>query len=453
MALWTNLTQLFRPAQVRALRRSCPPRLDALEDRICPHPYLLVTDGGSVGGVSQNAIYRYDGITGAFVDVPVFHQADMVGPDLGVTLDPSGANLLVDGFGSNNVVRFDLATFNPNPAPGQSGATFVAAMAGGLRGTEGLSFGADGNLYVANDLGANSTILQCDPDTGAVLSTFISSGIDQSNDIKWEQDPVTGNWNLFVSDFTMPGRFLRFDQNGNPNPSPGHSGADFVDPISGDSPNGWSVDQNGNFLVSYVDDSTALAFVNRYAPDGSPLPAPGQSGATFIPQGTPGLFFIDGMTVGPDGNVYVTSEAAAAGQDQTVQEFDGTTGLPINQTFVAPHSGGIQTPAGLLFYDDGTGPGRTPPPPGHHGPHSTDATLESASPLLGQFQQTPLPGGTFSGSQSNGTGWTPAPRPGVLDTGVDHSGTHWISTDPAAHHVVSTAQQDANVPDALFSTL
>ena len=39
---------------------------------------------------------------------------------------------------------------SPLPAAGQSGATFVAAGSGGLAGPLDLTFGPDGNLYVAN---------------------------------------------------------------------------------------------------------------------------------------------------------------------------------------------------------------------------------------------------------------------------------------------------------------
>jgi WD40 repeat protein len=77
---------------------------------------------------------------------------------------------------------------------------------------------------------------------------------------------------------------------------------------------------------------------------GAPLPAPGRSGAIFVP-GSEVQGFPFSITFGPDGNLYV------AGSVQ-VFRFDGTTGATID-TFVAPHSGGLDFPSVMTFGPDG----------------------------------------------------------------------------------------------------
>ena len=56
---------------------------------------------------------------------------------------------------------------------------------------------------------------------------------------------------------------------------------------------------------------------------------------------------INGITFGPDGDLYAT-----VWSDGSVRRFDGTTGEPLG-SFVSPHSGGLDAPAGLQFGPDG----------------------------------------------------------------------------------------------------
>jgi hypothetical protein len=199
----------------------------------------------------------------------------------------------------------------------------------------------------------------------------------------------------------------------------------------------------------------------RYNPDGTANPAPGQTGATFIPA-QPGLQFIDGMVVdrANTGNVIVTSERISASGMSSIQEYSGVDGSIVNQAFIPDRSGGINLPGGLLIYDDGTGPGHAPKPPAPHGshtPHGTDATLESASQMLGQFQQ--VPGSTFNDTLStNNAGQTSTTQSSVVDTTTgravnDHAGSHNLTSDLSGQHSDPLTQQDAAVQDAVFSTL
>jgi sugar lactone lactonase YvrE len=87
--------------------------------------------------------------------------------------------------------------------------------------------------------------------------------------------------------------------------------------------------------------------------NGAVLRYNGTTGAyisTFVSQGSGGLGFSNtqaGLTFGPDGNLYVTSAAT-----NQVLEYNGSTGAFI-QAFVSAGSGGLTFPRGLTFGADG----------------------------------------------------------------------------------------------------
>jgi hypothetical protein len=156
-----------------------------------------------------DAILRYDGASGAFVDVFVpANSGGLDGPDAGMAFGPDG-HLYVPGYYSDSIPRFDGATGAPlgdfTPAQGNkldhprtlvfrgehlyvanegsnevlrydadSGAfvdVFVAAGAGGLMAPAGMVFGPDGVLHVAS---ADNMILRYDAD-GAPLPTIVDA--------------------------------------------------------------------------------------------------------------------------------------------------------------------------------------------------------------------------------------------------------------------------------------
>jgi DNA-binding beta-propeller fold protein YncE len=92
----------------------------------------------------------------------VFASGQSIVSATGITFGPDG-NLYVSGINSDNVIRYD----------GKTGAfidVFVSVGSGGLRGADALSFGPDGNLYVSS-IGSHQT-LRYDGGTGAFIDDF-----------------------------------------------------------------------------------------------------------------------------------------------------------------------------------------------------------------------------------------------------------------------------------------
>jgi uncharacterized protein (TIGR03118 family) len=206
---------------------------------------------------------------------------------------------------SSAVLRFDGKTGAPLPAPGRTGATFVPPGSGGLdQASVGLLFGPDGNLYVNSHL------------TNSVL---------------------------------------RFDgKTGEPRPASGQSGADFVPRGSGGlaQPSGLVFGPDGNLYVAAHDPSAGHGAVLRYdGKTGAPLPASGQTGAFFVPIDSGGIRNPTALAFGPDGNLYVDSRAGSR-----VLRYDGKTGAPLpaggqtDATFVPQGSGGLNAPNSLNFF-------------------------------------------------------------------------------------------------------
>ncbi|HZV06325.1 MAG TPA: Calx-beta domain-containing protein, partial [Gemmataceae bacterium] len=104
---------------------------------------------------------------------------------------------------------------------------------------------------------------------------------------------------------------------------------------------------DGNVYVSTLGGSA----VYRYDPTGNPLPAPGQSGAAFVPPGSGGLSNARDIAFGPDGYLYVVSQGT-----NSVLRYDPVTGTPAglsgvagDAVFIPSGSGGLDAPRGLLF--------------------------------------------------------------------------------------------------------
>ncbi len=125
-------------------------------------------------GTSASApyVYRFDGATGAFVDVFVNEGEGLQNPRE-LTFHTDG-RLYVCHAPADSIVRFDA---------GERGAaeTFVSPGSGGLDLPHGLRFGPDANgdgvsdLYVAGEFSAGVT--RHDGITGELIDVFVSEGI------------------------------------------------------------------------------------------------------------------------------------------------------------------------------------------------------------------------------------------------------------------------------------
>ncbi len=135
---------------------------------------LYVADHTSAGG----RVVRFDGTTGAYMGDFVAlgsgglskPTAAVFGPD---SNDDGHLDLYVGSFGTDSILHYD----------GTSGAflgAFVASGSGGLAGPGGMSFGPDGNLYVARYYSDQPAVLRFQGPggtaPGAFIDTFIPPG-------------------------------------------------------------------------------------------------------------------------------------------------------------------------------------------------------------------------------------------------------------------------------------
>jgi hypothetical protein len=128
---------------------------------------------------NDGQLLRYDGTTGAFIDV----AASGLYSPLGIALAPDG-NLYIANETSNEVLRYDGSTMS----------VFVAAGSGGLAAPRNAIFGPDGNgdgkedLYVSS---ANSGgVLRYDGESGVFIDTFATTGLGSGP--LWMQFGVDG---------------------------------------------------------------------------------------------------------------------------------------------------------------------------------------------------------------------------------------------------------------------
>jgi hypothetical protein len=222
-------------------------------------------------------------------------------------------------------------------------STFVSAGSGGLGRPKDLAQGPDGNVYVASQ--DSNSILRYNGSTGAFIDTFVAAG---SGGLVGPYGVAFGpDGNLYVGGGTNSGgttqsAVLRYN---------GSTGAyidKFVLPSTGGLTSVWGVTfgPDGNL---YVVDNTSNAVFRYQGPSGAtpgaPLPATGQTGATFVVAGSGGLSGPTDLAFGSDRNLYVNGSAG-------VLKFDGSTGAFVS-TYAAPGSGGLCIPRGLAFDQDG----------------------------------------------------------------------------------------------------
>jgi sugar lactone lactonase YvrE len=255
----------------------------------------------------------------------------------------NGPYLLVTSYGNDSVTRYDELTGDPMPSAGHMDATFIGQHESPLSTPLDLLYTPDGDLLV--DSAEDNDVLRYDGQTGQFLSLFVPSntqGLQGPTGMIFSPDG-----NSFFLASVANHLILRFDyaNGGVSNPTT------FISDPAINFPAALVFGPDGNLYVGSLNNSS----VERYdGTTGDPLPAPGQSGADFVPSGSGGLNRAAGVVFGPDGNLYVASETS-----NEIMRYDGTTGDPLpadgqpGAVFV-PQDAGLQKPAGMIF-----GPGDT----------------------------------------------------------------------------------------------
>src|SRR5262249_18029318 len=150
-------------------------------------------------------------------------------------------------------------------APGQTGAVFVNASSTPSSNSDSFAFGPDGNVYLS-DYSTNRVLEYqgpASPSPGAYIGVFVTI----TNDV-----PVTSVNNLAFG-------------------------------------------PDGNLYVFARPSGSAPGQIYRYdGTTGAPLPAPGQTGAVFVPHGSGGLVNARTIIFDSDGtNMYVTAPETGSG--------------------------------------------------------------------------------------------------------------------------------------------
>jgi sugar lactone lactonase YvrE len=219
-------------------------------------------------------------------------------------------DLFVAGYISLSVARFDWASQTYQP--------FVASGSGGLSQADKIAVGPDGNVYVGDNSqnlifrydGSTGAPLPAPGQTGAVFVNANSTASSNSDSFAFGPDG-----NVYLSDYST-NRILEYQ--GPAGPSPGEYIGVFIT-INNDVPvvsvNNLAFGPDGNLYVFARPSGSAPGQIYRYdGTTGAPLPAPGQTGAVFVPHGSGGLVNARTIIFDPDGtNMYVTAPETGSG--------------------------------------------------------------------------------------------------------------------------------------------
>jgi DNA-binding beta-propeller fold protein YncE len=268
-----------------------------------------------VSGFGSDAVARFDAATGS-------HIGNMSG---GGVNGPQAVRLGPDGYlylaneENDNVLRYSTITKTFL-------AEFVTSGDGGLDGPTALDFGPDGNLYVASF--NTDAILKFDGQTGDYLGDFVASGVGglDGPDVGMIFGP---DGHLYVPSF-FNNRVIRYN---------GTSGVPttFIGPLApGALLQPRTILFHTDGLIYIASDSGDK--VNRYTASGSFV-------STYVAVGAGGLDGACGMAFDENGILYVSSW-----RNDRVLRYD-TFGVYIGDFFPAA-SGGLDGPTFLMFIAD-----------------------------------------------------------------------------------------------------
>lgn len=314
------------------------------------------SDGTATSGVDYVAasgqLEFLGGETLKSVSIAVNGDLDIEPNELmSLSLENLSSGTLADGlaFGAILTDDVEVSISDSQITEGETGTVFldrfVSDETGSIvNGRSGI-FGPDGDFYVASR--DSDEVLRFDGESGAYLGVFVAAGegpLRAPSVLAFADDGT-----LFVTGL-MSNNVVRYDASGNFLSEYVPAGSFGLD-----TPRGMVFDASGNLLVTSTpagkDPSSAPHEVLRFeGPDGafpgSPLPAPGKSGAAFVSDTSLTLVNPFGLDFGPDGNLYVAS--ANTGE---IHRYDSVTGDFLD-TFVPATSFGGANPFFIRFEGD-----------------------------------------------------------------------------------------------------
>ena len=116
---------------------------------------------------SMTRFNRYDGNTGAFIDIFVASGSGGLGWPEDLVFGPDGNLYVGSDVSFKGILRYDGAT-------GAFIDIFVAAWSGGLQSAQGLEFGPDGHLYVGS--WDEDAVNRYNGTTGAYIDKYVTGG-------------------------------------------------------------------------------------------------------------------------------------------------------------------------------------------------------------------------------------------------------------------------------------